>query len=101
MAKRWLSLKLLLALCISGKALDVITTLYLVGLHGPSIESNPFTANMLYAYGPVAGLIINACIHGMLMYLLYWYDRYWLLKVAAILTFVPPLTNFLTIWLEK
>ena len=79
------------------KLLDLITTFYLVHTYGVTVESQPFTADMITAYGLTLGLAINGSVHLMLIGVLYKFKRRGLLKVAAMLTALFPLTNFITI----
>lgn len=101
MVKSGVSLRKWLGLNILAKVLDLVTTFYLVSLYGPTIESNPLTANMIYAYGPGWGLIINGSIHVMLILLLYVYKRERLLKIGAMLTFMLPLINSITVFTAR
>lgn len=80
-----------------GKTLDLLTTFYLVNLHGIGVESNPLTANMLSAYGIVPGLIVNGSIYSLLVLILFFYKRKKLLMVAAVLTFLLPVVNSIAI----
>jgi len=93
--KKWLGLNIL------AKTLDLVTTFYLVSLYGPSIESNPLTANMIYAYGPGLGLVINGSIHTLLIVLLYAFKREKLLKIGAALTLLLPLINSITVFTAR
>lgn len=94
MVKKWFLIRLLIVNIII-KLMDVMSTLYVIYLYGPEIEFNPFTANMIYAYGPQLGLAVNFCIHSMLIFLLYLYGRKQLLGIAAILTALFPIVNLI------
>jgi len=79
------------------KVLDVATTLFLVVRDGPKVESNPFTANMMNAYGIVPGLVLNVIIISMLLYILYKYKCKELLTIATVLIALVVMINLVTI----
>lgn len=79
------------------KVLDVVTTYYLVYHYGARVESNPFVYDMMWAYGHMVGLTINAGIYSLLMYLLYAYKRHKLLMIAVGFMTLVVCTNILNI----
>lgn len=98
MGEKELSLIRIFGLNLLAKSLDIITTLYLVSVYGTSIESNPFTANLINVYGPIVGLLINGAAHMTMVIFLYKYRRKSLLKISAAITFILPLVNIVTIF---
>lgn len=97
MVKSGVSLRKWLGINVLAKCLDLLTTFCLISLSGPDIESNPLTANMIDAYGTLAGLIINGAIHLMMVALLYAYKREMLLKISGVLTLLLPAVNAITL----
>lgn len=93
-----MSLKKWFVCSIVAKALDVLTTLFLVVRDGPGVESNPFTANMLSAYGIIPGLILNWIIVSALFYILYKYKRKELLTISSAIMAVIVIVNLVTIF---
>jgi len=89
--KRWLFFS------VGAKVLDIITTLYLVRRDGPKVESHPFTADMIYAYGTVPGLLLNGAIVSMLFWVLYKYQRKDLLVISTALMMAIVLVNLVNI----
>ena len=89
--KRWLCYS------IVAKALDVITTLYLVHRDGPKVESHPFTADMIHAYGVFPGLLLNGAIVCMLFWVLYKFQRKDLLVASTIIMMLIVAVNTVTI----
>ena len=89
--KKWFGLGIL------AKALDVITTIYLVYRDGPDVESHPLTAGMISTYGLVPGLALNCAIVWLLLWALYRYERKRLLIVSTALMVLVVLTNAATI----
>ena len=82
---------------IGYKALDIITTMYLVFTKGKSIESSPFVYDMLNVYGVVPGLILNGSIACMLLLVLYKHGQKELLAIATFLLMIPVILNSLKI----
>lgn len=95
-----MSLKKLFFLNTILKALDLATTWYFVSNFGAQFESNPIVLNMMQSYGEFPGLAINGTIYMALITLLYVYKRKRLLKIAAMISAVIPVSNFLFIILE-
>jgi len=89
--KRWLFFS------IGAKALDIITTLYLVHRDGTKVESHPFTADMIHAYGVFPGLLLNGAIVCMLFWVLFKYKRKDLLVVSTIVMMAIVAINTVTI----
>jgi hypothetical protein len=86
---------------VGYKLLDIVTTLYLISDHGPEVESNPFTANMMYAYGTAPGLILNGVIVSVLLYALYKHKRKKLLIISTMMMMLVVLVNTITILAGK
>lgn len=93
-----MSLRKWFACSIVAKALDVLTTSYIVVRDGLGAESNPFAADMLSTYGIVPGLILNWIIVSALLCILYKYRRKKLLTVSSALLAVIAIVNLITIF---
>ena len=95
-----MSLRLWLGINLILKILDVGTTWYFLNEFGRVLESNPFFSNMIDVYGTIPGLTISGIVHTALVLLMYKYEREDLLRLAAFITAIIPISNILTIALE-
>lgn len=86
---------------IGYKILDIITTFYLIHNHGLDAESNPFTVNMVYAYGVIPGLVLNGVIVSMLFCVLYKHKRKKLLVISTLIMIFIVMVNVATILIGK
>lgn len=84
-------------LSVFYKCLDILTTSYIVSTKGVEAESNPLVASMMHAYGPIMGLLINAAIFCLLMWILYKHQRVKLLQVSTIAMMTVVSINVTTI----
>jgi cytochrome bd-type quinol oxidase subunit 1 len=92
-----MKLRLWFLLSILFKCLDIFTTIYIIGLKGIRVESNPFVLNMMFAYGTTVGLFINAIIFCMLMWVLLIYNRLRLIKISTIFMIIVVCINIINI----
>lgn len=82
---------------IGYKALDIITTMYLVFTRGTAVEASPFVSDMMHVYGIVPGLILNGTIACILLFVLHKYRQKDLLMIATFLLMIPVIFNTLKI----
>jgi len=77
-----MTIKAWLSFAIFYKMVDIISTLYLIATRDLSIEANPFVRGMLWAYGPITALVMNALIFSLLMLVLYKHNEKGLLIIS-------------------